>query len=495
MSSVRRDPCHSPLLTDLYELTMACAYWKSGIHEREAVFHLVFRRHPFRGGFTVACGLAEAVDFLRDFRFSREELAYLAALTGNDGRPVFEREFLDLLGRIELVCDIDAVPEGTVVFPREPLVRVRGPIWQAQLLETALLNFVNFQTLIATKAARVCLAAAGRPVVEFGLRRAQGPNGGMAASRAAFVGGCAGTSNTLAGMRHGIPVMGTHAHSWVMAFDTEEEAFEAYAAAVPNLCVFLVDTYDTLEGVRAAVRVGRRLRESGHEMIGVRLDSGDLAWLSAQARRILDEGGFPDAKIVASNELDERVIESLREQGARIDTWGVGTRLATGGDEPALGGVYKLGAIREPGGAWSPRLKLSERLEKVSDPGVLQVRRFRRDGKFLADMLWNEPAPPPGAHGIVDPLDPTRTKELPADAEAEDLLVPVFRAGRLVREPESLDEIRRRARAQLASLDPAITRLLNPHEYPVGLEPSLQRLKLDLIAKARADVARASHPS
>jgi nicotinate phosphoribosyltransferase len=225
----------------------------------------------------------------------------------------------------------------------------------------------------------------------------------------------------------------------------------------------------------------------------VRLDSGDLAWLSIEARRILDEGGFPDAKIVASNELDERVIESLREQGARIDTWGVGTRLSTGGDEPALGGVYKLGAIREPDGAWSPRLKLSERLEKVSDPGVLQVRRFRRDGKFLADMLWSETAPPPGARRIVDPLDPTRMKELPADADAEDLLVPVFRAGRLVREPESLDEIRRRARAQLASLDPAITRLLNPHEYPVGLEPALQQLKLDLIAKARAAVTSASH--
>ena len=262
-----------------------------------------------------------------------------------------------------------------MVFPPEPLVRVRGPIIQGQLIETPLLNLVNFQTLIATKAARVCHAAGSDSVVEFGLRRAQGIDGSLSASRAAYVGGCAATSNLLAGRLLGIPVRGTHAHSWIMFFDSEREAFREYARAMPNNCVLLVDTYDTIEGVRKAVETGRWLREQGHEMIGIRLDSGDLAYLSIEARKILDEAGFPEAAILASNELDERIIASLKQQGARIDRWGVGTRLVTGHEQPALGGIYKLAAVREDGGAWDYKLKLSEQAIKVSYPGILQVRR------------------------------------------------------------------------------------------------------------------------
>ena len=291
----------SALLTDLYQLTMAAAYHGSGIESTDACFHLVFRNSPFSGGFAVACGLAQAIEYLDGLHFTQEDVAYLAERVGNDGRPLFGDDFLTHLAQMRFELDVDAMPEGTVAFAGEPLLRVSGPIIQCQIVETALLNVINFQTLVATKAARVCLAAQGDPVVEFGLRRAQGPDGGLSASRAAYVGGCVGTSNTLAGARFGIPVSGTHAHSWVMAWDSELEAFERYAAALPNNCTFVVDTYDTLQGARHAVEVGRRLRERGHELIGVRIDSGDLAWLSKRVREILDDGGFPEARIVASN--------------------------------------------------------------------------------------------------------------------------------------------------------------------------------------------------
>src|SRR5690606_32089383 len=293
------------------------------------------------------------------------------------------------------------------------------------------LNLLNFHTLIATQAARVCEATQGDPVLEFGLRRAQGVDGALAASRTAYVGGCAATSNVLAGQVFGIPVKGTHAHSWVMSFDDELESFRAYAEAMPNNCVFLVDTYDSLEGVRRAVAVGRWLRERGHELVGVRLDSGDFAYLSIEARRILDEGGFPEAAILASNDLDEAIIASLKQQGATIGVWGVGTKLVTGHDQPALGGVYKLSAIREPGGQWDYRIKLSEQVAKISNPGMLQVRRFTRQGEFVGDMVFNEQIPT-DSRTLVDPNDGTRRKVVAADATAEDLLVPIFRSGRLV---------------------------------------------------------------
>ncbi|MDH3583356.1 MAG: nicotinate phosphoribosyltransferase, partial [Phycisphaerae bacterium] len=281
------------LLTDLYQITMAFGYWKLGRADERAVFNLFFRKHPFGGGVTVAAGLAQVVEYLDGFGFEDTDVAYLATLTGNDGKPLFERAFLDYLSDLRLTCDVDAVPEGTVVFPHEPLVRVTGPILQCQILETALLNMINFQTLVATKSARICTATEGEPVLEFGLRRAQGIDGALTASRAAYIGGCVATSNVLAGKLYGIPVKGTHAHSWVMSFEEEAHAFEAYAEAMPNNCVFLVDTYDTLEGVRRAIEVGRALRERGHEMVGVRLDSGDLAHLSIEARKLLDAADFP----------------------------------------------------------------------------------------------------------------------------------------------------------------------------------------------------------
>ena len=303
------------LLTDLYQLTMAYGYWRSGTAEKEAVFHLSFRKNPFKGGFTLACGLADAMDYLQRLRFDESDLDYLATLEGRDGKPLFKRAFLDYLRAFEFRCDVDAVPEGSAVFPHEPLVRVQGPILQAQLVETGLLYFINFQSLIATKAARVCLAARGDPVIEFGLRRAQGADGAVAACRAAYIGGCAGTSNVLAGKSLGIPVLGTHAHSWVMSFDSELDAFSAYAQAMPNNCIFLVDTYNSLDGVRHAVEVGKNLRREGHELGGIRLDSGDLAYLSIEARKILDGAGFAKAVIVASNDLDEHIITSLKDQG------------------------------------------------------------------------------------------------------------------------------------------------------------------------------------
>jgi nicotinate phosphoribosyltransferase len=477
----------SPLLTDLYQLTMAYGYWKSGRAERPAVFELIFRKAPFHSGFTIAAGLDLAIEFIRSFRFNEEDVAFLKTLTGNNGQPLFDRGFLDYLRTLRLTCDVEGIPEGTVVFPNEPLLRVQGPILQCQLLETALLNLINFQSLVATKAARVCLAVRGEPVLEFGLRRAQGVDGALSASRAAYIGGCAATSNVLAGKMYGIPVRGTHAHSWVMSFDSETEAFETYAEAMPNNCVFLVDTYDTLEGVRRAVESGLRLRERGHEMVGIRLDSGDLAWLSIEARKILDAAGFPKAVIVGSNDLDEHVIASLKEQGATINVWGVGTKLVTAYDQPALGGVYKLTAIADEQGQWVYKLKLSEQTIKISTPGIHQVRRFRSGDEFIADAIYDVQRGAPESMTIVDPLDSTRRKHLAAGTHFEDLLVPLFRKGEPVYQSPTLQEIRERTDRQLAQFHSGVKRMLNPHQYPVGLELGLHDLKTELILKARGE--------
>jgi nicotinate phosphoribosyltransferase len=478
------------LLTDLYQVTMAYGYWKTGTAEREAVFHLTYRKNPFGNGYAIAAGLQYVIEYLRDLRFDDADVTYLATLRGNDGQPLFDAPFLDHLRAMRFTLDVDAVPEGTVVFPHVPLVRVTGPILQCQLVETPLLAMVNFQTLVATKAARVCQATRGEPVLEFGLRRAQGIDGGLSASRAAYVGGCAATSNVLAGKLFGIPVRGTHAHSWVMSFDTELEAFRAYAEAMPNNCVFLVDTYNTLDGVRRAVRVGRELRERGHEMVGIRLDSGDLAYLSIEARKILDAGGFPKAAILASNDLDENIINSLKDQGATIATWGVGTKLVTAYDQPALGGVYKLSALRDgqgaDGGRWQHKIKLSEQTAKVSVPGIQQVRRFREGGQYVGDAIYDTLLGIPDSQPtIVDPNDITRRKTFAAAASHEELLVPVFRAGKPVYDPPPLSEVRERVRAQLAGFHEGIKRFVNPHAYPVGLERKLFDLRMDLILKAR----------
>jgi len=473
------------LLTDLYQLTMAYGYWKLGRAEQQAVFHLFFRKPPFRGGYAVVAGLSAALDYIEAFRLDSSDIEYLRSLTGNDNAPLFEPDFLRYLGDLRLECNIDAMPEGTVAFGQEPLVRVSGPMLQCQLLETALLNLVNFQTLIATKASRICAAARGEPVIEFGLRRAQGIDGGLSASRAAYIGGCEATSNVLAGKLYGIPVRGTHAHSWVMSFDSEAEAFDGYAQVLPNNCVFLVDTYETLEGVRRAIAVGKQLRDRGHKLVGIRLDSGDLAYLSIEARKLLDEAGFPDAAIVASNDLDEGLIENLKLQGAQIAIWGVGTKLATAYDQAALGGVYKLGAIQDASGQWLPRLKLSDQVVKTSIPGILQVRRFATASGFTADMIYDDRLGIDARQTIVDPNNPARQKVLPKILESQDLLVPVLRNGQRLAEPESLAAIRDRAANQLAQLHPGVRRFLNPHEFPVGIDLGLYEMREQMIRQLR----------
>jgi len=473
------------LLTDFYELTMAAAAWKAGVASEETAFHVSFRRNPFGGGFTIAAGLAPALEFLAAWRADASDLEFLAAQRDVRGQPIFEQGFLDHLASLRLELDVDAVPEGTAVFPWEPVLRVKGTTIPCMLVETPLLALLNFQALVATKAARVALAARGEPVLEFGLRRAQGFDGGLSASRAAYLGGCAATSNVLAGKLYGIPVRGTHAHAWVMLFDDEEEAFRAYAEAMPGNCTLLVDTYRSLEGVKKAISVGRWLRERGGVLSGVRLDSGDLAWLSQEARRMLDEAGFEDTAIFASNELDERIIESLKEQGARIAVWGVGTRLVTGADDGALGGVYKLGAVRRPAGPWSHRVKLSERSDKTTLPGILQVRRYRTEAGDLADCIWDELTGLPAAPVIVDPLDHTRRREIPYGLPGDDLLVPVMRRGQLVYDVPPLAESRRRTQEELARLHAGVKRFVNPHQYPVGLEKGLFDLRTRLIMEAR----------
>jgi nicotinate phosphoribosyltransferase len=473
------------LTTDLYEVTMACGYWKAGVSEYEAVFHVTFRENPFGGQFTIACGLATAIAFLRTFHFAETEIAYLASQRGNDGKPLFNSGFLDYLRHLQLTCDIDAIPEGTLVFPNEPLLRVRGPVAQCQLLETALLNISNFESLIATKAARVCMAAKDDPVIEFGLRRAQGVDGGLTAARAAYIGGCAGTSNLQAGHQFGIPVSGTQAHSWIMFFETELEAFQTYASAMPNNCIFLVDTYNSVEGIRHAIEVAGELRRQGHEMIGVRLDSGDRVALSIKARRILDNAGFPNAKIVCSGDLDEHIIADMKQRGAKIDVWGVGTKLATGQPDAALGGIYKLGAIRRPGGEWQYRIKLSEESAKASFPGSLQVRRFHQpDGSFMADAIYESD------HGVSEPCEivdvETEDKtKIPRNTPYSDLLVPIFRAGRLVYEGPSIEASRVHVRKQLGCAALDILRLKDPTAYKIGLERSLHELRATLIAHAK----------
>lgn len=473
------------LLTDLYQLTMAYAYWKSGVSRKEAAFNLTFRKNPFEGGFAIACGLEDVSHFLNGFRFAESDLAYLRTLTGNDDQPLFEAAFLDYLRELRFTCDVDAIPEGTAVFPNEPLIRVTGPIVQCQILETPLLNQINFQTLIATKAARICQATRGDPVIEFGLRRAHGVDGALTASRAAYIGGCAGTSSLLAGNIYGIPVRGTHAHSWVMAFDSELDAFRAYAEAMPNNSLFLVDTYNTLDGVRHAIEAGQWLRNHGHEMVGIRLDSGDLAYLSIEARKLLDAAGFRKASITASNDLDETIIHSLKEQGAAINVWGVGTKLVTAYDQPALGGVYKLSAIRDAGKIWQYKVKLSEQTIKITTPGIQQVRRFEDQGEFIGDVIYDTQQPLPKELVAVDPLDFTRRKTMPPEAAFSDLLVPVFRQGKQVYELPKIDAIRARTKAQLQKLHPGVKRFLNPHEYPVGLEQGLHETKTKLVLQAR----------
>ena len=474
------------LLTDLYQLTMAYGYWKNNKINQEAVFTLFFRKPPFKSGYTVAAGLGTALEYIQDLHFTESDLNYLATLTGNDDKPLFEQAFLEYLSNLRFDCDIDAVPEGTIVFPHEPLLRVQGSLLQCQLLETALLNIINFQSLIATKSARICHATQGDPVLEFGLRRAQGIDGSLSASRAAYIGGCAATSNVLAGKLFDIPVKGTHAHSWIMSFASEDEAFQAYAEVMPNNCIFLVDTFDTLNGVKKAIEKGHWLRERGHELVGIRLDSGDFTSLSQRARKMLDQAGFKQASIVASNDLDEHLITELKTAGAKINIWGVGTKLITSYEQPALGGVYKLSAIREPGEEWQYCLKLSEETIKTSNPGLLQTRRFSdNNGEFSGDMIYNELMLPVGSAKMVNITAAEEHSTLSADKPHQDLLIPILRKGQLVADLPSLSQIRQRVQTQLAHCPAAIKSLKPLDIYPVSLEMNLFQLKQSLIKKLR----------
>ncbi len=477
--------CNAGLLTDLYEIAMAEGYWRSGMAEMEACFTVFFRENPCGGGFTLVCGTGRIASLLERFYYTEEDVAYLAGLEAPGGGPIFSADFLEWLARWRPRLTVDALCEGDLAFPREPVVRVTGPVIDCQLVESALLNLVNFESLVATKAARVCLAAAGRPVAEFGLRRAQGPDGALSAARAAYVGGCSSTSNVLAAQRFGIPCSGTHAHSWVMSFPDELTAFRAYAAASPANCTLLVDTYDVVRGVKNAIVVGREMEARGERLAGVRIDSGDLAALSRRARAMLDEAGLAYVKIVVSNDLDEMLIESLLRQGAAVDGFGVGTKLVTCFDQPAMAGVYKVSAKRMPGKAWTPVLKVSEQVYKRTIPGVQDLRRYRDGaGNLVADMICDASFPDGETPTIVDVNDPLLTMTLDG-LSFERMLHPVVRGGERVGEPEPLAAARERARANLDGLDPACKRFFNPQVYPVGLERGLHELRQTMIAEAR----------
>jgi nicotinate phosphoribosyltransferase len=477
------NPNNLSLLTDFYQLSMAYAYWKANLHERQAAFHLFFRRPPFKGGFTIAAGLESAINFIERFHFDASDLEYLETITTENGKRYFEKAFLQMLKKLKLSVSILAVPEGSSVFPYEPIMCVEGPLLQCQLLESPLLNLINFPTLIATKSARVCLAAEGDQVMEFGLRRAQGIDGALTASRAAYIGGCSSTSNVLAGKLFHIPVQGTQAHSWVMAFDKEEEAFFEYAKIFPETSIFLVDTYNTIEGVKKAIRVGKWLKAKGKRFLGIRLDSGDLAQLSIESRKLLDRAGFFDTKIVASNELDEVVISELKRQGAKIDIWGVGTHLVTGSGQAALDGVYKLSALQDARGKWNYKIKLSEQLAKISNPGLLQIKRFSFKGMYVSDVIYDRMLGM--SKDACDPFDPTK-QILPSHLyESHDLLVPIFKNGKRVYISPRLGDIAKHCQEELKKLPVGIKRFLNPHVYPVGMEKNLYELKNKLVTNIR----------
>ncbi len=465
----------SGLRCDLYELTMMNGYLLTGVADQNVVFDLFVRSIPEQGGYCIAAGLADAVRFLTSVRFTPAEIDYLRGLR------LFAEPFLDRLKRFRFTGDLHAVPEGSLIFPLEPILRIHAPLFEAQFFESALLNAVNFQTLIATKAARICHEAGADNVMEFGMRRAHGIDGSLSAARAAYVGGVESTSNTEAGRLLQIPVRGTQAHSWIMAFADELTAFRAYADCYPDHCVLLVDTYDTLRsGLPHAIEVGRELQQRGKRLAGIRLDSGDLAYLSIQARQMLDEAGLGDTRIVASGDLDEWIIHDLKIQGARIDLWGVGTRLVTSHNEPSLTGVYKLAAVMKDG-RWTPRLKVAERATKSTLPGVKQVWRMRGqdqwlEGDLIAQVGEDVRPAPPGPIGY-HPLIEYEKKRYDATASVEPLLQPVIREGALIDELPTLPALRERTQAQLAMLHPTSRRLLNPHFYKVSISEQTLRMR------------------
>ena len=473
------------LLTDLYELTMMQGYFKEKDANETVIFDAFYRTNPGGNGYAICAGLEQVIEYIKDLHFEEDDVDYLRS-TG-----LFGEDFLEYLRHFKFSGDIYAIPEGTVVFPREPLVKVIAPIMEAQLVETALLNIINHQSLIATKAARVVYAAGGDGVMEFGLRRAQGPDAGIYGARAAVIGGCQATSNVLTGQLFGVPVGGTHAHSWVMSFPDELSAFRAYAEVFPNNCLLLVDTYDTLtSGVPNAITVFNELRAKGYEPTGIRLDSGDLAFLSRQARKMLDEAGFPNAKIFASGDLDEEVIWDLKAQGAAINVWGVGTRMITSMDNPALGGVYKLSA-EEVNGKFEPRIKISENPAKITNPGVKRLYRFydRLSGKALADLiaLEGEDFSSGEPLEIFDPENTWKKMTL-CDYEVRPLLTPIFENGRLVYTLPTLAEISAYTKHEMDTFWDEYKRLHSPHRYKVDLSKPLYELKRGMLEERRGKV-------
>lgn len=465
---------YSSLLTDLYELTMLAGYLENDKDQEPAVFDLFFRHNPFNGGYAIFAGLEPALRYLEELSFTREELAYL------EGLKIFRPRFLSFLEGFRFRGSITAPAEGSVVFAGEPLLTVEGSLAEAQFVETALLNIINFQTLVATKGARITYAAREGTVLEFGLRRAQGPDGGLSEARAAFIGGVRSTSNVLAGMTFDIPVKGTHAHSWIMSFPDELTAFRRYSECFPDSCVLLIDTYDTLQsGLPNALIVAAELQKRGHQLAGVRLDSGDLAYLSQQVRKAFDAAGFPQVKILASNELDEYVIESIRDEGGKVDIYGVGTRLATCAGEGggALGGVYKLVRIGD-----CPKLKVTNDVSKATLPDRKQVLRVvGHDGHFLQDVVALEGEKiAPGAM-VFDPANPLQRIKLPADAGFIDLRSKVMDGGKRTFPAVSLERCADHAAEQMRLLPEGCRRFVNPHRYKVSLSPGLNQLRLRLI--------------
>lgn len=470
------------LLTDLYELTMMQGYFKNNNHN-VVVFDAFYRTNPCDGGYAICAGLAQVIDYIENLHFDEDDINYLRSL------QIFDENFLDYLSNFRFSGSIYAVPEGSLIFPREPIVKVIAPIMEAQLIETALLNIINHQSLIATKAARVCYAAKGDGVMEFGLRRAQGPDAGLYGARAAVIGGCQGTSNVLAGQMFDVPILGTHAHSWIMSFPDEYTAFKKYAELYPSACILLADTYDTIKsGVPNAIRVFTEMREAGIPLTyyGIRMDSGDLAYLSKQVRKMFDDAGFPDAVIAASNDLDEYLIESLKLQGAKITSWGVGTNLITAKDNPAFGGVYKLAAIKDANGSFLPKIKLSENIEKVTNPGNKTFYRIydKATGKIRADLicLADEVFDESKELKLFDPNAPWKKIKLPGGSYTmREMLVPVVKNGDTVYQSPSVMEIREICNQEKETIWDETKRFVNPQEIYVDLSQKLYDLKTELL--------------
>lgn len=466
------------MLCDFYELTMGNGYLENGLADTVCCFDLYFRKVPDNGGFAVMCGLEQAINYIKKLSFTDEDIAYLR------DKKIFSEKFLDYLRNFKFSCDVWAIPEGTPVFPNEPLVIVKGPAIQAQLMETMLLLCINHQCLIATKAARIVKAADGRAVMEFGSRRAQGSDGAIYGARAAYIGGCAGTACTISDKEMGTPALGTMAHSWVQMFDSELDAFRAYAKCYPDACLLLVDTYNVLKsGIPNAIKVFNELRAEGHEPAGIRIDSGDITYLSRKARKMLDDAGFPNAKICISNSLDEYIIEDILRQGACIDSFGVGERLITSRSEPVFGGVYKLTAV-EKDGQIIPKIKLSENVTKITTPDFKELWRFfdKTTGKAIADLItcYGEEVDDTKPYTIFDPEHPYKKKTV-TDFTAKKLLVQIFDKGECVYESPSATEIRDFCREQIGTLWSEVTRFENPHEYYVDLSKKLWDKKNDLL--------------